>query len=184
VAVVSQDIDYLFEFIDLAPVPIVTGLPGNAQSFLWEFNGRESASDSIRIRVIAFDEAENRGTDMSDAPLTLVTPTIDTTPPTVRVVVPNGGEKLKAGTTTTIRWESADNQGINRHDVLLSTDGGASFPTTLASGLPGTAQTFDFVIPTTQGKSKTARIQVRATDDAGNSAFDTSDASFRIKKRK
>lgn len=184
VAVVSQDIDYLFEFIDLAPVPIVTGLPGNAQSFLWEFNGRESASETIRIRVIAFDEAENRGTDMSDAPLTLVTPTVDTTPPTVRVVFPNGGEKLKAGTTTTIRWESADNQGINRHDVLLSTDGGASFPTTLASGLPGTAQTFDFVIPTTQGKSKTARIQVRATDDAGNSAFDTSDTSFRIKKRK
>jgi glucose/arabinose dehydrogenase len=112
-----------------------------------------------------------------------VKPRSDTMPPFVQITSPNGGEKVRAGSTLTINWQSSDNVGIAAHDVLLSTDGGTTFPIILAAGLPGTSRTFAFALPAGQAKSKTARIRVIATDSAGNKGQDDSDSNFRIKKR-
>ncbi|MEW6731256.1 MAG: PQQ-dependent sugar dehydrogenase [Acidobacteriota bacterium] len=114
----------------------------------------------------------------------IVKPSNDTIPPTVRVVSPNGGEKVKAGSMLTISWQSSDNAAIASHDVLLSTDNGATFPIELAKGLSGTAQSFVFAVPSNQKKVKAARIRIVATDLTGNRGQDDSDAKFLIKRKK
>ncbi len=106
----------------------------------------------------------------------------DTLGPSVTVLSPNGPtDKLRAGTTFMIRWQSIDNVGVTAHDVLFSTDGGATYPTTLVTGLTGTAQSFNFAIPASQPKTKTARIRVIARDAAGNTGQDDSNANLKIK---
>lgn len=102
----------------------------------------------------------------------------DTQSPSVNVVFPNGGETLSVGGTTQIRWTSSDNTGVSRHEVWLSVSGGASYPTALATGLAGTAQAYQWIIPNTPTLS--ARVKVVAVDAAGNSGMDTSNGNFTI----
>ncbi|MBX7220401.1 MAG: hypothetical protein K1Y36_10690 [Blastocatellia bacterium] len=102
----------------------------------------------------------------------------DTQAPTVQILAPNGGETLSAGSTFGIQWTSGDNTGVTGHSIALSTDGGATFPSTVASGLAGFTQRFDWTVPTTA--TTTGRIKVTASDAAGNSSFDVSDQNFRI----
>lgn len=108
----------------------------------------------------------------------------DTQPPTLRLVSPNGGEVVKAGQNLTIQWQSSDNTGVVSHDILLSSDEGATYTKTIATGLPGNIQSFDFLIPLQQPKTKRARIRVMATDVAGNKNQAESARNFKIKKAK
>jgi len=110
----------------------------------------------------------------------LGTQQVDVTPPTVRVVRPNtAGEKLFTATPFTIRWDAADDVALGRMDVFVSTNGGAVYtPVRGCAGLPGTARECTWTTPgpvTTRG-----RIRVVATDAAGHSAADVSDANFSI----
>lgn len=105
----------------------------------------------------------------------------DATPPTVAVVSPNGGEIATGNTMLPISFTSSDNVSVASHDIALSTDGGTTFPITLASGLSGTAQSFNFLVPASI-ETMTARIQVTAKDAGGNMASDASDANFIIRK--
>ncbi|HET7523858.1 MAG TPA: Ig-like domain-containing protein, partial [Acidimicrobiales bacterium] len=103
--------------------------------------------------------------------------TLDVTTPTVRVLFPNGGESFKTGDTVTIRWTSSDNVGVTAHDIKFSATGDAPF-TDIVTGLPGTQQSYDWMVPsqpTTQGV-----IRVVARDAAGNQSGDRSDATFTI----
>jgi uncharacterized repeat protein (TIGR01451 family) len=99
--------------------------------------------------------------------------------PEVLVSAPNGGENVDAGRATLISWTSSSPQGIASHDIVLSTDGGASFPTPVASGLAGGATSFEWSIPGTL-RSSTARIRVIANLVAGGQATDDSDSDFVI----
>jgi len=107
--------------------------------------------------------------------------TADTTPPTVKVTAPNGGEMVMGGTQLNITFTSTDDKAVMSHDIALSTDGGTTFPTVVAAGLPGTTQTFAFPVPPNID-TKTARIRVTAKDAGGNAASDSSDANFTIIK--
>lgn len=82
-------------------------------------------------------------------------------------------KKIKTNKSFLIRWKSTDNVVVSSHDVLFSDDGGLTFPTVIASHLPGTARTFEWDVPasisTTQG-----RIRVIARDGSGNTAHDSS----------
>jgi YD repeat-containing protein len=99
--------------------------------------------------------------------------------PEVVVIVPNGGERIVARSNLPIRWVSSDLDGINSQEIRLSTDGGVTFPTIIASGLPGIVESYTWNIPvdlvTSQG-----RIRVTATDSSGISTSDESDADFTI----
>lgn len=94
------------------------------------------------------------------------------------VTSPNTAVTYQAGSASTITWNVAntDQAPVNTADVdiLLSTDGGQTFTTTLAAATPNDgSQTV--VLPnvsTTQ-----ARIEIRAV---GNIYFDVSDANFTI----
>ena len=61
------------------------------------------------------------------------------TPPTVRVLYPNGGEALQPGQSVTIRWQSSASVGVAAHDVKFSANGGGTF-VDLATNLPGAAR--------------------------------------------
>ena len=92
--------------------------------------------------------------------------TTDTSPPTVTLSAPSEGELVTAGAPYLIEWSSSDDVGVVSHTVRLSTDGGSSFPTVIASGLSGAAQSYLWQVPATLHSTK-ARIQVIAQDATG-----------------
>ncbi len=104
----------------------------------------------------------------------------DTAAPTVQLTSPNGGEKLTGSNKVTISWTSSDNSLVLFHDLDLSTDGGTTFATTVASGVVGTAKTFEWTVPLVE--STQARVRVTAADPVNNRASDASDASFTISR--
>ncbi|MBI4748872.1 MAG: hypothetical protein HY774_10315 [Acidobacteria bacterium] len=106
-------------------------------------------------------------------------PPDDTTPPQVTVLSPNGKEKVKSAQPFAINWSSDDNVAVTTHSILLSTDGGATFPITVVTGLEGSARSF--IWSESKPKAKQARIKIVARDAAGNTGEDASNANFKIK---
>jgi YD repeat-containing protein len=102
-------------------------------------------------------------------------PVTDEEKPSIRLRRPTGGEVLTGGSPFRIQWESDDNVDVASHEIRLSTDGGSTFPMVLATGLAGASQSYDWQVPGNIAPSRTAVIQVTATDAAGNSASATSD---------
>ncbi|MBL7710024.1 MAG: T9SS type A sorting domain-containing protein [Chitinophagaceae bacterium] len=94
------------------------------------------------------------------------------------VTAPNGGESWAGGTSQTITWNVAgtDQAPFNVANVriLLSTDGGLTYPTVLAASTPNDgSESLNIPGPATT----TARVKVEAI---GNIFFDISNANFTI----
>jgi len=100
----------------------------------------------------------------------------DTTPPTVAVISPNGGETVTGNGLTIVQWTAADAGGVAAVSIYLSDDDGATWDL-LAQGVGNTGSYPWFVAnrPTTQ-----ARIRVTATDNSFNTGSDTSNAVFTV----
>lgn len=101
----------------------------------------------------------------------------DTTPPSVTVTKPNGGETFTANLPTNITWTATDVGGsVASVDIFVSLDNQATYQQ-IARGLNNSG-TYSWVPadrPTAQ-----ARIKVVATDINGNSTNDVSNADFSI----
>lgn len=82
-----------------------------------------------RIRVIATDDQDATGQDQSDANFTITDAGTSAT-----ITAPNGGENLKFGQQFTITWTVplAVAASVKGFDILLSTDGGTTFPIQIA----------------------------------------------------
>jgi hypothetical protein len=103
----------------------------------------------------------------------------DTTPPSVTVAAPNGGERLFTGSSYLIEWAASDDTLLASFDVSFSGDGGGSFlPIAECQDLPESARSCLWLAP--GPPSVNALIRVGAEDTSGNSASDDSDAIFRI----
>jgi YD repeat-containing protein len=94
-------------------------------------------------------------------------PVTDTQAPAVTMVSPTGGEVIAGGTAYLIQWQSDDNAGVASQSIALSTDGGKTW-TPIASSLGGNTQSYLWPVPANITPSRTAQIQVTATDAAGN----------------
>ncbi|OGW16910.1 MAG: hypothetical protein A3G93_08880 [Nitrospinae bacterium RIFCSPLOWO2_12_FULL_45_22] len=103
---------------------------------------------------------------------------IDLEKPTVTVIAPNGGEVILQGSVFKISWLSDDNVNITSQEIRLSKDGGASFPTVIASGLAKDIQSFEWSAPKDLDTTTQARIRVVAKDAAGNIGQDDSNDNF------
>ncbi|MGH7379041.1 MAG: CFI-box-CTERM domain-containing protein, partial [Candidatus Methylomirabilales bacterium] len=103
------------------------------------------------------------------------------TPPSVTVTSPNGGQTLTVGVSFTITWTRSDTDGIATQAIFLSKDGGLTFPTTIASGLAGTLDSFPWT-PTSADTTTQGRVRVTATDVAMSPANgrDASNANFTV----
>ena len=103
--------------------------------------------------------------------------TLDHVAPSVTVTAPNTGVAWKAGSTHAITWTATDNAGVTAVDLAGSTDGGATYPNVIATGLANSGS-YSWAVPNTPGS--TARVRATAHDAAGNMASDASDADFTI----
>jgi hypothetical protein len=92
------------------------------------------------------------------------------------VLSPNGGELVEKGAPYTIRWDADDNMGIFSTKIMLSTDGGVTYPDTLANGAYDS--TFTWNVPDIEEPS--CRIKIIVKDGGDNEDVDTSDANFEI----
>ena len=91
---------------------------------------------------------------------------------------PNSALTWLIGTTETVTWDVAATDvapvSCINVDILLSTDGGFTYPVTLAAGVPNNGS-FDVVVP--NEATATARVMVVCSD---NIFFDISDENFII----
>lgn len=143
-----------------------------------------AVSTAAKVKVTATGQDGSTASDESDGVFIIEPESAeeDRHPPTVKLLAPLGGEKVRAGTPLIVNWESMDDRAVASHEVLLSTDGGQTYGA-VATGLSGTTKSFVYHIPATQKRVKEARIKVVARDDAGNSGEDTS-PDFLIKRAK
>ena len=101
---------------------------------------------------------------------------VDTTPPTVAVTFPNGGQSFTGNRATSVTWTATDASGIAGVSLYLSLDQGATYqPIALSLANSGTFSWTPANRPTSN-----ALLRVVAMDNAGNSAADPSDSVFRI----
>lgn len=100
----------------------------------------------------------------------------DTTPPSVTVLVPNGGETATGNSPITVQWLATDTSGIAAIDLYASFDNGATYRTVEQSiANTGSFQWYVDNRPTTQ-----AIFKVVATDNAFNQGEDYSDNAFTV----
>lgn len=149
---------------------LASGLMG-VQSYTWQVPAVLGATRA-RIRVVCRDSAGMTSQDESDA-----TFAIDRSAPEVRVATPNGGDLIvRLGLPVHIQWTSSDDVAVASHDILISTDSGATF-TPVVTNLPGTAQSYDWVLPRGLRTPK-ARIRIVTRDFVGRTSQDDSDRNF------
>ena len=101
----------------------------------------------------------------------------DVTAPTVSLTSPTGGLTWKAGSAHAITWTASDNVGVTAVDLAYSSDGGATYPNAIATGLANSG-TYNWTLPNLS--STTVRVRATARDAAGNSAAAATASNFTI----
>ena len=109
-------------------------------------------------------------------PFVTPTSTVDTTPPTVVVTSPNGGETTVGNQLAGVTWTASDPSGIVAVNVYLSLDGGLHY-TPVAMGLENTGS---YAWKPANRPTEEAKIKVVAYDGALNIGHDESDEEFDI----
>lgn len=102
---------------------------------------------------------------------------VNLVPPTVTLSNNNGGAVLTVGEPDTIRWVAFDDIAVDSINILVSRDGGATYPDLIAHG---EANDSSFVWTVTGPTSAQCRVKVVAYDATGYNAFDASDADFEV----
>lgn len=100
----------------------------------------------------------------------------DTTPPTVTVLAPVGGDIAEIHHEMTVSWAATDDSGISHVAIQLSDDGGLSWRS-LMEDLPDLGS-YDVMVPNLPGSD--CRIKVIAWDNAFNPGEGVSPAGFSI----
>jgi hypothetical protein len=100
----------------------------------------------------------------------------------VTVVRPNGGEVFYVALNDTIRWAASGDFGVDSVSIYYSTDGGTTFPHTVATGEDNDSVYLWENVPNTP--STDCFVRVVAYDGNMNAGSDTSDAAFRVMSRR
>ena len=102
---------------------------------------------------------------------------IDSQPPSVTVIDPDGYENWCIDTTYNILWSASDNIGVTNIALYYSTNGGSSWIP--IDGNESNDGVYAWTIPDTP--STQCRVKVEAYDAAGNTGADISNNNFTIK---
>jgi len=152
-----------------------------AESGSWQTaSGTSSWSKSVTLASgsnTIYAKATDTSGNTAETSVTVTYNLPDTTPPTVTVNSPNGGEIWNVGTTHHITWTATDNVGVTSVDIKYSTNGGSTYPYTIATGEPNDG-TYTWTIP--NSPSTTCKVKVIAYDADGNSGEDASNSNFII----
>jgi len=135
-------------------------------------------TSSVQFRFIAEDQEPGSVVEaaVDDFSLTGYVGVGDIAAPTVTVTAPNGGQSFATDDEVEVTWNGADDIGVVHVVILLSTDGGASYPDTVATGPFN--ESFMWLVPAVN--SSACRLQVECYDALGNVGSDASDANFAI----
>lgn len=151
------------------PISVTVVIPTNQTSLGMKFIGVIADSGNAVAEV-----SETNNT--ASASLLL----LDTVAPSGTVIRPNGGEAIAAGRAfETIEWTATDNLSIASQELRLSTDGGATFPTVIMTGLAPEVRTLRWDVPVGISTS-TARVQIVIRDASGNEGQASSTANFTV----
>jgi len=139
----------------------------------------EDLPNVARTMTFRLTARDNRtvggGVDMSS-----VTITVDGNKGPLSVTLPNGGESWAAGTTKTVTWAVNSTNTLSANvKILLSIDGGSSFPYILTASTNNDGAQ-DFLIPANIPNTTQARIKIVSTNSATAEFFDASNANFTI----
>ncbi len=98
--------------------------------------------------------------------------------PGVYMTSQNDGAVLDPGAMVTTTWLYDSPDGVVDADLLLSTDGGATFPTEIGVGFDASSGAFEWSVPDVGTSDARLRLVIR--DGDGDESFDDSDMSFTI----
>jgi hypothetical protein len=134
-------------------------------------------SHTCKIKVVALDNNENSGEDISDNNFSIG----DYEPPVVTITAPNGGENFEIGSTYSVEWNASDNVVITDNYPYYSTNFGVSW-IEIPMEHPRTDRDQSYIcsweIPATP--SANCELKVESYDGAGNVGTGYSDDLFKI----
>jgi hypothetical protein len=140
----------------------------------WQWEAVPNVARTLNFRLTVRDNVAGGGTNNSDD--TVIT--VNGTAGPFVVNSPNTNVTWNAGTTQTVTWDVAGTtgNGVNAAnvDIFLSTDGGDTYPITLATGVTNDGS-HNIVVPNNQGTQN--RIMVRGSNHV---FFDISNTNFTI----
>jgi hypothetical protein len=132
-----------------------------------------SAAGTYYIQVAA-NSVNNNSNSSGDIWNTASQAIVVTAGPTVTLTSPNGGENICPGASTGIQWTAS---GFLSANIELSSDGGNSYPTMIAT-VPASIGNYSWNVPGNQATGSQYMIRV---SDAGNAATkDESNSSFTV----
>lgn len=132
----------------------------------------ETVSDVTRVlnfALIVRDRSEANGTGQNpQSDFDTMAVTVDGAIGPFVVTSQTTNETWDAGSTQTVTWDVAgtDGGGVNTPtvNILLSVDGGLTYPFTMASDVPNDGS-HDVTVPVTGGDSSTARVKVEGNNN-------------------
>ena len=140
----------------------------------WQWEAVPNVARTLNFRLTVRDNVAGGGANNSDD----VVLTVNASAGPFVVNSPNTNVTWNAGTTQTVTWNVAGTtgNGVNAAnvDIFLSTDGGDTYPITLATGVTNDGS-HDIVVPNNQGNQN--RIMVRGSNHI---FFDISNTNFTI----
>lgn len=140
----------------------------------WQWEAVPNVARTLNFRLTVRDNRAGGATNNSDDMVV----TVNGTAGPFVVNAPNSAVTWNAGTTQTVTWNVAGTtgNGVNAAnvDILLSTDGGDTYPISLASNVANDGS-HDIVVPNNQGSQN--RIMVKGSNHI---FFDISNANFTI----
>jgi len=142
-------------------IEIVASTSAAAGSYSWTVPDVSSSNCLVRIT----DIVNATVTDQSDAPFTIINPSIT-------VTTPNGGESLTAGIVHNITWLHVD---VNNIKIEYSSDNGSSWNTVIESTDASTGS-FSWTVPDIESST----CLVRITDATDENIHDVSENTFSI----
>lgn len=165
---------------------ILAGYPPNPISAMDSLKGevRPNQSRTIKFRLVVRDGKGGVATGGSGCDMGFGLPdsiVVDGAAGPFLVTVPNGGESWMGGIIDTVKWDTANTyrgSSVNCDSVkiLLSTDGGSTYPTTILASTPNDGLQA-ITIPNFGTDKTKCRIRVQAK---GNIFFDISNSDFTI----
>ncbi|MCK4328982.1 T9SS type A sorting domain-containing protein [candidate division WOR-3 bacterium] len=149
----------------------VTEMEENDGTYQWTIPNTPSNFSRVRIRARDSDYLEGQY-------ISGIFAISDRTPPSVSLLIPEGGEIWEIGGLKKIEWtEPTDNVGVDIVKVLFKSNYPGGQWDTIACVSPETTY-YHWEIPDTT--SSTCRIKVIAFDEALNSCEDMCDANFEV----
>ena len=159
----SRDGGATFPELLAASVKNATGTTG---TYLWNVSGPNTSRAVIRVSWTG-----GVAGDTSDTPFAIADPVL-------LIAAPTSNTAWGFGTMQRVKWAS----NLGRHatvHVLLSTDGGLTYPTLLASRA-ASAQSADVTVPTLASGTANARVQIFWADAPPGEQASASSSPFSI----